>query len=48
MGSNFKIAEILESVDLSTYGLERTKLNEGIKLKEDEGELETKTRASTD
>ena len=33
------IDELLESVDLSTYGLERTKLNEGIKLKEDEGEL---------
>ena len=33
------VDEVLESVDLSTYGLERTKLNEGIQLEEDDSEL---------
>jgi type I restriction enzyme R subunit len=32
--------ELLESIDLSTYGLERNKLNESIKLDEDESELD--------
>ncbi len=34
------IDELLESVDLSTYGLERVKLNESIELDESETELE--------
>ena len=35
-----QIDELLESVDLSSYGLERVKLNHGIKLDPDETELE--------
>jgi type I restriction enzyme R subunit len=35
-----KIDKLLESVDLSSYGLERTKLNHGIALNADETELE--------
>jgi len=34
------IDELLESVDLSTYGLERTKLNEALELDETESELD--------
>ena len=35
-----KFDELLDSVDLSTYGLERTKLNETIQLDESSSELE--------
>jgi type I restriction enzyme R subunit len=35
-----KIDKLLESVDLSSYGLERTKLNHGIALNADETELD--------
>ena len=35
-----QIDELLESVDLSTYGLERTKLNHSIGLDEDETEVD--------
>ena len=35
-----KLGDLLDSVDLSTYGLERTKLNQAIELDDTESELE--------